>query len=67
MGLLITLQNKSCGGLISWLSSGKALNSFLPASLSDCPYFAFFVLEIEEECESAVNFWKALVEELRDD
>ena len=61
------LQSKSSGGFISWLSSGKSLNSFLPASLPDCPYFAFFILEIEEECESAVRFWKTLVEGLRDD
>ena len=61
------LQNKSCGGFMSWLSSGKGLNSLLPASLPDCPYFAFFVLEIEEECESAVKFWRALVEELREE
>jgi hypothetical protein len=50
---------------MSWLSSGKSLNSFLPASLPDCPYFAFLILEIEEESEVSVKFWKAFVNELR--
>ncbi len=50
---------------MAWLSSSKSHNTFLPASAPEFPYFAFYVLEIEEEAQVSVRFWKTLVEELR--
>ena len=49
---------------MSWFTSSKAVPSFLVHP--EYVWFAYVILEIEEEQEDVINFWKTLVQELRE-
>lgn len=73
VSLLISLQNVAglkAGGtlsaLINWVASGSTTwVSLLPRSTSDCVWYAYFVLQMEQEVqEEKTGLWRELLKEL---
>ena len=59
------MVNSSQGGAFSWLKIGSSnLTSYYTALMSDFPWISLFTLEIEEEREESMEFWRILVKEL---
>ena len=49
---------------MAWISNSKSSITLLPASSFEFPWFAFLILEVEEENEEVVRLWKELIKEL---
>lgn len=53
--------------MFSWLTGSKSVPTFIPSATDEYVWFAYIMLDIEENQEHVVTFWKALVEELKED
>ena len=58
------LLSSSKNGFFSWLAGSKTTTSLLTPSMSEFPWTAFFILEVEEEREETGFFWNDIVNEL---
>ena len=58
------LLTSSKNGFFSWLAGSKTTTSLLTPSMSEFPWTAFFILEVEEEREETGFFWNDIVNEL---
>ena len=58
------LLTSSKNGFFSWLAGSKTSTSLLTPSMSEFPWTAFFILEVEEEREESGLFWDDIVDEL---
>ena len=60
------LESNDKNGFFTWLSGSKSASSLLTPTMSEFPWTAFFILEVEEERAEAGLFWNDLVDELGD-
>ena len=58
------LLSSSKSGFFSWLSGSKTTTTLLTPCMSEFPWTAFFILEVEEDRDETELFWKDLVDEL---